>query len=573
MKYILILFFKFLYPQKHNIYTFLNLKILFNPIFIFVILLASNILMFYLVLREKRIQQNILNMENRFVLYELIDHKLYVKNIRFTLFKMLLYVFFTFFIYLALRFYMLNSTYSLHHFNLYTQFTFKNFIVILFFILFLGMFRLFLHMILYKEVLRIYLYFSNIYNEYLVECITYFDFPSWRPGNFLHNLYFRLTLFFIRVIDGERIFILLNKDMRNIFSKLYPIICFTEMYAKPLIQETAWLTIIIALIYDITQKNLYYVYFASFIYLLRILYRKLGEFICQLDVFKDKYLYEYMYKTPYKPHIAENEARIDVLNELEKRNGVLTEEQQKEHNDILECYVVQFQMDGNRENFIEYVKNDLVENKLINERNLAVRKFIFLIISFLCYIYLVTYTDIITTITVNMQQISFHYHYIILVLILANTYCWYKNNIKILNIVFWIISLIVTLFTFIIYLNHNIPLMYTDVLFYKDYIVIKDYYTISEKVSFIQYYLSFLLQNDKETQEYLLKIIKDIPLTEFLQKTIDLNTMKTYVKNLILIHIILEEIYKMHLEITPKTIKDFPEIYFFIRKFASYTRC
>lgn len=543
IKYILILFFKYLYPQKHNINILFNLNTLFSPVFIFIIGLVLYFAMFYIVLQEKRIQQNIFTMEDRFVLYELIDHKLHVKNIRFTLFKMFLYGLFTFFIYLALRLYMLYSKYSLSQLNLYSYFTFKNFIFIIFFLLFLGMFRLFLNMILYKDVLRIYLYFSNRYNEYLVECITYFDFPSWRPGNFLHILYFRLNVFFIRVIDGEKVIILFNKDLKNIFSKLYPILCFMDTYTKPLIQETAWITILIALIYDITQKNLYYIYFASFIFLLRILYRKFGDFIYQLDVFKDKTLYEYMYKTPYKPHIAKNEARIDILNELEEKNGVLTLEQQKEHNDILECYMVQFQMDGNRESFIEYVKNDLVENKPITERNLKVRKFIFLLISVICYIYLNIYTEIITIITINTQQISFQYQYIILFLVLVNTYFWYRNNIKFMNIIFWIISLVVTLSTLIIFINHNIPLMYTDVLFNTYNVTITDYYTIKEKINFIQHYLSFIIQNDKETQEYLLKILKDIPLNKLLQKNTDLATMKAYAHNLIVITGVLEQIY------------------------------
>ena len=565
LTYILILFLKYFYPQKHNVYIFFNSGFFFSPIFIFIVSSILYFIMFSLVLQEKKIQKDILNLEARFVLYELIDHKLHVKDIYVTLFKVFIYITFTFLVYLGLRFYMLNSSYSLALCNLYNFFTLKNLIITLFFLLFLGMFRLFLHWILYRDVLRIYLYFSDIYNEYLVECITDFDFPSWRPGNFLRVLYFNLSLFFGRIAYGEKIFILFKKDMKNIFSKLYLIICFMEKYTKPVIQETAWITLLIALLYDITQEKLYYIYFASFIYLLRILYRKFGEFISQLDIFKDKTLYEYMYKTPYKPHIAENEARVDVINALEEKNGELTPEQQKEYNDILECYIIQFQMDGNRENFIEYVINDLVEYKITTEENIKVRKFIFLLMSFLCYIYLNIYTEIIITITINMQQISFQYHYIIMGLIIVNTCCWYKNNIKILNVIFWIISLIITLFTFMIFLNHNIPLMYTDILLDKYNIIIIDYYTIAEKISFIQHYLSFILQNNKETQEYLLKIIKDIPLTELLQKNTDLITMQMYVKNLILMHLALEETYKMWLAIIPKTINDFPEIYFFIR--------
>lgn len=560
LKYILNLFFKYFYPQIHNISIFFNPYLLFSPTFIFIIGLVFYFVMFYQIKQEKRIQQNILNMEPRFVLYELIEHKLHIKNIYLTLFKVFIYLIFTFLIYLGIRVYMLNSSFLLSLVNPYEFLNHKNFIVMLLLLLFLGMFRLFLHWILYKDVLRIYIYFSNSYNEYLVDCITYLDFPSWRPGNFLKILYFNLSVFFISVIDGEKIIILFNKDMKNIFIKCYSLVSLMRQYTEPIIKETAWITLLIALIYDITQQNLYYIYFASFIYLIRIIYRKIGEFIYQLDVFKDKTLHEYMYKTPYKPHIEENEARLDILNELQEKNGSLTPEQQKEYDDMLHCYLVQLEMDSNRENFIEYVKNDLVENKVINKINLKVRKFVFLLMSLFCYIYLLRYTEIIITIKTT-QEISFHYHNIILFLVLIITYCWYKNNIKHLNISFWIISIIIIIFTFIIFLNHNIPLMYTDVLLNNYYINIIDYYTIEEKVIFIQHYISVLLQNDKETQEYLLKIIKNIPLSEFLQKNTNIITMKTYVENLILMHRLLEDMYT----VTPKMVDGFPQIYILIR--------
>ena len=100
---------------------------------------------------------------------------------------------------------------------------------------------------------------------------------------------------------------------------------------------------------------------------------------------------------------------------------------------------------------------------------------------------------------------------------------WYFVNNIIMEVVFFTINGLIILIWLIFLLNHNVPLVFHDILLETPYLKIIVDFTLDEKLLYLKEYFMFKIQTlSLEKQFYLLQIFKTIPFYELLQsKTIE----------------------------------------------------
>ena len=558
LNFILNLLCKYIYVEKHNlgvIFQYTNIWLL-----ALIVAISIYIYLFILLKKDKKYCEEIASLAYEVAVFKYIDYRYYTKNIYITLFKLFIFFFCTVFFYVIIRMRFLGETTSLSQTNLYNYLIIQNYMIFILFLIFIAILRLYLDKILYSEVLRTHLYFCNYYNKYLIE----WKFCKARPGFVINSIFSEISyrLYYIYDADvrnhidcsdilGEahikytkKLYkIIMNKKiLLYIFNKVSQIFFWLDKHIKEIVQETGWLLILLALIWDITQTYLYYTYYALFLYTLRIFYRKFYEFYHGIDWIKDNYLHRYMYELPYFPNVVESVNRVEEFSQKE-----LTEDQRIEQDgifmsaiaqrDILECP----EMD-------KYLSSDLKlwEFPYYYDDNnpYYIRKIIMIILTVIGYMYIYYKTNI--QIILPNVSVIIPIEYLLFISIIVQVYFWYSyNKSKIFKIIFWSLSYIQCILIFIIFLNHNIPLMSTEILI--DFgIKFIDNYSVSEKVVYLQEYVKYVLSTANvalNKQEYLLEILSRIPYNQLITDEITFVDIRKYVTSLIEHFIVLESYY------------------------------
>lgn len=558
LKFILNLLCKFAYSEKHNLAVICQQYNIWLLVF-FVAIIIYIYLFILLVKHEKRCRE-IASLDYEIAIFKYIDYRYYTKNIYITLFKLLIFFICTVLCYVLLRLKMLGKTDSLLQINLYNYLNIKNCIILIIFLIFIAIIRLYLDKILYAEVLRTHLYFCNYYNKYLMDWKSF----AARPGFFINSIFSAISYRFYYInnanarnhidcsdILGEdylkytkRIYKIIahKKILVYIFRKIGQVFSWFDKHINEIIYETGWLLILVALIYDITQLYLYYTYYALFLYTIRIFYRKFYEFYHGIDWSKDNYLHAYMYETPYFPNVIENVTRVEEFSTQE----VLTEKQQIEYDGIGMSAFAQRDILETAE-MGKYIVSDLklwefpyyLENKPY-----YIRKIILIILTAIGYMYIYSKTNI--QIIVPHVFMIVPLECVLSISIIIQVYFWYiYNKSNIIKIIFWILSYTQCILIFIIFLNHQIPLMSTEVLL--DFgIKIIDHYSNSEKVIYLYEYVKYVLPSYNLTldkQEYLLGILHQLPYNQLITDKLTFVDIQKYAKNIIEHFIVLESYY------------------------------
>lgn len=256
--------------------------------------------------------------------------------------------------------------------------------------------------------------------------------------------------------------------------------------------------IIISLLYDIIYNNMILtkIYYISFILFFYYLFHKITALICFQEAYCSIKIYDYLYK---KDHNVTKED-ITYIN-----NSLLRIDSWPKSTYSLDYY----------------------ENILIK---LSWSTYLLLISIFILKYILLSEK---LTILLNQQVIN---RYIIFIIIIGSlTLLWFFSNNRIIENVFLLIFGILTFIFILLFIDHNVPLLYNDTFFETTRINLLNNYTVDDKLIFIKEYFMLKIQHfNIENQIKLLKIFKSIPVEELLQKTII--EIKNYQDNIVIIY-------------------------------------
>jgi hypothetical protein len=314
------------------------------------------------------------------------------------------------------------------------------------------------------------------------------------------------------------------KRLDNVIENHYYMISIEESvyYYSPHIM------VLIVFIYDMQNTNIKYIYYATFIFFIINIYRKVITFIGQADIYElDLVLTRYYDYGNLNLHKK-------MADEKERASSLISK-----YADIWEVYVTYNNMISHyfkRNYLVEYINpEDKKSYEPYSVRLLYV--ILFILYSIFCY---------------NMSAI----HSIVISLplllgIMFYEYAYFKyNKNKTYNIAFTmiyttflIIAILILVWIFLtrftIFFINDVPWSY--------FITITQYFTVDEKLIFLQKYLMYKMKKMNMIDKlYLLKIIRTIPFTELL-KSAKISEIKTFVDNLILVYITVEKnIYPSH---------------------------
>src|SRR5579871_1719463 len=339
METLIQLFIKLLYPERYNIFLIIKSLWIYFIIVIFVILY---IILFRILAKDYRITKQFKNtleiehQDNDAIFFNYIHYKYYIKNVFDATLNIILYLSFTIIFYLALRLYFIGQYKSLN-LTTYSKFTLNAILAVTPVILFIAIYALFTQTILYTSILQLHLYFCNYYWKNLLA----YRANTFVFGNIWHAFFAAIASKANYILDADtrKFFLKFKQELYKGYSKekieeserskpwylrsneplyhkyknqtklvttIYIASQWLSVRGLFYLKETAWLTVFVALLYDISQKELHYIYFASLIFILRKSYSKIADTLLYLDGGWDNILHEYMYKTPYMPDIKEN---------------------------------------------------------------------------------------------------------------------------------------------------------------------------------------------------------------------------------------------------------------------------
>jgi len=443
--------------QMFDILTFLCINFIkvINPLLALNIVFFSILCLLIYALRE--INRN-LKQEKGFSTQ---INSVYIHNIYLTCFKISLYLCGTLLLLLVLRYLNLGSDINLSPITIHNKISVSSLILITEILIIIVLYRKVLDLVFYKDIYRLHVYLfkyakyedymeivTDTYNQTarIFRCldlyITYISDPSWdleksykQRKRILPDTIYPAMTFKIRAYILQRRYLLaLFKDIRFIID-------FVNVY-KELTLTQAFLVYIVFL-YDLTLSQIYYTYYALFIYLVIQNINKFRKFIYEKDFMYDRILYEHLYKTSIQTNYKIIGIADQLINYLDK-----------------ECKIY-------------YI---LELEPIAKIRYNSVKK-IYIILGITIAMFL--FTDIST---------------IVLVIPLAITCATVTKDNVLSKTMFWLNILLQTMICSIIYIKRNMILYVSETIW--DYgITITQTFSIDEKLDFIYKYIVYTIKH------------------------------------------------------------------------------
>jgi hypothetical protein len=510
-------------------------------------------------------------------------HFFYSNNIYITITKILLYIFFNLGIFIIIRYYRLYNIINLNVCFDILNISYSNIVLFILFIIMLTLYKLLLYNVFFKEVLKLHVFLSRIerYGDYRMEIsqeldgifrIKILDTIAHFLSKMLSNKndydyfvttrskivndpkdYYRRNVFFTRIklylLFYIRPFVIskpkLASFVRKIQHSIYDIERYQESY-KYIVE----VILLIILLNDLYNRELHYIFYALFWYLLVQIWRKIKIFARTKDPVLDDILYKYFYEGVYIVATKEDDDKYDAFIKKKSTDEVIEFLSREKPENPEEAYIKDLLEMSKKQTNIEDYKKPLTEYILSN-----------FMVSY--------YRDIVETQNANQQRNKYRLILIILTLFILSIsylyndrYYFLFNSIKLplivilipLPIMIWCIKghttikdILTTidvmevfavklsnkqllLFKFmllcylaffsILYVKSNIPFYYTEIVFnYK--ITLVQVFNENTKINFIFKYLEHLINNTDITILDKINIVKYFYLLN-LQEIIDI---------------------------------------------------
>ena len=276
-------------------------------------------------------------------------------------------------------------------------------------------------------------------------------------------------------------------------------------------------------LYDIKLNCIFYSYYSLLLLFITSIYSRFQKFLFGLQIIgESEPLANYLYNGPYFKNITDVILERDLL---EKKNKLTDIE--KIHFQNLEDFkqkaaeiydLTQFYIDYILNGLLDPEKKVLGGDILDNPNFISpIRRIILLFFVGLSIIYLIFFVNFLN------NQYIFYIIYFILVIIIV--YCWKKTGWtfngfygkKFLNIIFYILSLGISIFSLYIFFINNIYIYNMDIILKYPIIIIKEI-TYENKIIFLYNYFDHIIGSyitNIEEQNYVRFLLREINFEQY----------------------------------------------------------
>jgi len=452
-----------------------------------------------------------------------------ISNIRNTLVILLIYFIVTIGIFFILR--ILNIGYSKALFYISVSMPFINILTIISIILLLGLFKRIFYNDILKEMFKIYLYLLTLdrgkrFIEFLFD--SYHDSKS---NDYIRKIYLQLShiqpgreLISIILDDYDINYLISKKNVYYMKNKLqqsptlymiahimYRFFSQLDTYWWALRHYSIYFVLYCAVLYDLSQEVLYYIYFILPIFMLITLYRKLRSFIGEKDFYVlDPLLIAYIYKKECSLYTLFN---YEVVIREYLFNG----------------YRGEHASDFFRE------KTPSIDPFFIQVKRLYILLSISITSWFLLF-NMTPYNTLLLTLPLVLSFNTMEYNHVIV----------YNSKKLLKKIVFYISIIGMIIINIWVYLTRHHHYYLREVIWDKG-IVIKQIFTIEEKKDFLYKYLNYTLDKmttiSEEIKGIILSKVRDEYILECLQEETSIQQIRTFVEYLPQVYFRLERFY------------------------------
>lgn len=285
------------------------------------------------------------------------------------------------------------------------------------------------------------------------------------------------------------------------------------IYINIIIHQIPFICLIMTLLYDISNKELYHSYYALILYSITKLYHSIANFCRNIELSGQMDLCEYFYEGFYIKPLSEK-----YFQKLEKRvdNLDVTFTEQEKNYLVMRAKCVYYK--ENVGEWINYILYDLTNVNVryngdifkIKVYTLPVRRIWLFLFTFVGLYYSLIYKNV----HVELFNYILNNIFILIFAIILLFICWYKTGytklfmeykeiptplIKyeryghgVYHILFYVISLCSIIFALIIFLHSNFLLLMSDTFIECIYLKITIPYSIQEKIQYIHFTINEL---------------------------------------------------------------------------------
>lgn len=323
-----------------------------------------------------------------------------------------------------------------------------------------------------------------------------------------------------------------NKHVKNLIIKINAIAIFFQDLETMILHYWPLLLVFVIFCIDLKNNEIKYIYYGLFLYTIIILYRKFRLFIGQTDYREiDDRLRYYFYS--YNAHISfvEHEHLLKTQNDFFEIYNLI-----KNRGIVYEIYDMLFAK--KIENYFE--RNFIVDYIDLDRKKKSYEPYSIRVLLFCIFVlyYLFCYNlSIINCFFITIPLIS---AFVIYEYTFANhkklNYIWLYKIIYLL-----LIFISCTIFIYIFLMRHTF--YFIDEYLWKWGFEIIQNFSMEEKIAFMKAYLEYKSKYlSKDVKNELLYIFSNIPFKDIIQD-IPINSLKTYIENLIKMHAKLTHIY------------------------------
>lgn len=440
-------------------------------------------------------------------------NSLYIQNIYLTCFKLSLYICGTLLLLLTLRYLNLGSVINLSPIAIHNLISVSSLILITEILMIIVLYRKVLDLVFYKDIYRLHVYLLKYpkYEDYMEIVqdtynqtarifrrfdlyITYISDPSWdlEKSYKQRKRYFPDTVY-PAITFKIRAYIIQRRYLLALFKGIRFIIEFVRVYMDYKIIQAFLLYIVF--LYDLILSQIYYTYYALFIYLVIQNINKFRKFMREKDFMFDRILYEHLYKTSIQTNYKIIGIADELINYLDKECKIY--------------YILELEP-------IAKIRYNYVK-KIYMILGITIAMFLFI--------------DIST---------------IVLVIPLAITCATVTKDNVLSKTMFWLNILLQTMICSIIYIKRNMILYMNETIW--DYgITITQTFSIDEKLDFIYKYLAYTIKHTKgftiDQKVYLIDLLTNISYKDLISYNTTIVQLREYIDSLLHIYQRLETAY------------------------------
>lgn len=440
-------------------------------------------------------------------------NSLYIQNIYLTCFKLSLYICGTLLLLLTLRYLNLGSVINLSPIAIHNLISVSSLILITEILMIIVLYRKVLDLVFYKDIYRLHVYLLKYpkYEDYMEIVqdtynqtarifrrfdlyITYISDPSWdlEKSYKQRKRYFPDTVY-PAITFKIRAYIIQRRYLLALFKGIRFIIEFVRVYMDYKIIQAFLLYIVF--LYDLILSQIYYTYYALFIYLVIQNINKFRKFMREKDFMFDRILYEHLYKTSIQTNYKIIGIADELINYLDKECKIY--------------YILELEP-------IAKIRYNYVK-KIYMILGITIAMFLFI--------------DIST---------------IVLVIPLAITCATVTKDNVLSKTMFWLNILLQTMICSIIYIKRNMILYMNETIW--DYgITITQTFSIDEKLDFIYKYLAYTIKHTKgftiDQKVYLIDLLTNISYKDLISDNTTIVQLREYIDSLLHIYQRLETAY------------------------------